>query len=335
MAMSFLIFLYVLISQAAVTDQFDLNKEVHLPANVQLNQIEYVDVDRNGNLLITDVSTKSVILYLSDSESFLELDPEDCHPGFSFHPIRAHFIDDEVWVLNRQSEVFLFNVDGSCLGVKQTRFDAPDHFSDYGTDGIAGFKPIRFNLQEPGLTLYDRSLEIVSDEVSLSEDIFAPKMAFRYGGGGMFSHNGNLYFALSSTPIIYNYSLADGQITKTSPEKISDVDISVGEDLNANSDENPASILSGLRDFLSNYTTTINFRKLSKSIAVLYIQQPDQSNREILFFDLESNTFLKDTYIIDAESDEHYQAFANSKAYNVFFDYDEDGWVLQVYDVEY
>jgi len=129
MPLSFLIFINFFFGQAGITDLFELSKEVLLPENVQLSQVEFVDVDQHGNLLITDQSRENVILYLSDSESFLELDPEECHPGFNFHPIRAHFVDDEVWVFNRQSEVSQFSENGGCMGVFPHRFDAPDFFT--------------------------------------------------------------------------------------------------------------------------------------------------------------------------------------------------------------
>jgi len=49
---------------------------------------------------------------------------------------------------------------------------------------------------------------------------------------------------------------------------------------------------------------------------------------------LESNTFLPKTHTIKADSEEHYQAFANSKAYNVRFDDGADRWKLSVYEFQ-
>ena len=137
------------------TDLFDLSKEVQVPANIQLSQVKYVDVDKHRNLLITDRSRENVILYQLNSESFLDLDPDECHPGFSFHPIRAHFVDDEIRVFNRQSEVFRFYENGDYKGVYPHRVDAPDLFTTVDETFAAGILTQNYNLSQPALLLYD------------------------------------------------------------------------------------------------------------------------------------------------------------------------------------
>lgn len=328
MPLSFLIFINIFIGQAGMADLFELSKEVLLPANVQLSQVEFVDVDQHGNLLITDQSTENVILYLSDSESFLELDPDECHPGFSFHPIRAHFVDDEVWVFNRQSEVFRFYENGDCKGVYPNRFDAPDFFTPVNETLSAGIMPQNYDLSRPALLLYDRESGKVAESISL-EEMVAPNMAFRYGAGGMFAHQNRIYFAVSSAPVIYSYHLDEKKITIYEPEELSQLSIVRNEDIGGN----PVAALREVQSYLKSYTTTLHFDKLNSDYAILHAEKPDRSDRELLLFDLNTKEFVNSTYNIGSDSDEFYQAFGNSKAYSIVFRDEEDSWVLQVYDV--
>lgn len=306
-----------------------LEKELSLPADVNLSLIEHVDISDNGDVLITDNSRRNVILFNKEEEAFLELNPEGCHPGYSFQPVRSYFVDDEIWVMNVQSSLFRFKSDGSCIGADSKRFSVPDHFSVADSKRVAAIRPAGYNLRNPGLTLYDRDLSEVSKQISFKNQITAPEMGFRFGGGGLFSHNGKIYFSLSSAPIIYIYSIEAGKLMEVSAGDTFDLKVS-----NGNSRGNPASIIGEVQDYIRNYSTTIDLRKLNDNTAVLFARHSGRSSRELLFFDLNSNTFLQDTYVIDGKSDEYYRVFANSKAYNVYFDEEKDGWVLQVFDVQ-
>jgi hypothetical protein len=77
--------------------KINLINEIPL-GEININQVEYVDVSQDGDLLLTDLSRQSVVLFEAETESFRELDPEECHPGYVFHPIRAQFISSEISV---------------------------------------------------------------------------------------------------------------------------------------------------------------------------------------------------------------------------------------------
>ncbi len=335
MKLFLLIFFNLLLLSGASGQTINLEKEVPLPAESNLSLIEHVHVSAIGDVLVTDSSRRNVILFIKETGVFLQLNPDDCHPGYSFQPVRSYFVDDKVWVMNQQSRIFRFKKDGSCIGADSERFPVPDHFNVTDSNRVAAIKPIGNDLRNPGLTLYNFSLEEVSNLISFQDRTIAPEMGFRYGGGGLFSHEGTLYFSLSSAPIIYSYAIKSKNLMTFSPDEAFDMSISSGEDLNGNQKGNPAGIFSEIRDYTRSYTTTIDFGKLNETTAVLYVQQPDRSNRELLFFDLESNTFEPESYVIEANSEEHFHAFSNSKAYSITFQDDANGWVLQVYDIDY
>lgn len=113
-----------------------------------------------------------------------------------------------------------------------------------------------------------------------------------------------------------------------------DLNISNGEDLNGQARGNPIGIIRRVQNYVETYATTLNFSQLNDTTAVLYVQQAGQSSQSILFFDLETNSFLEKPYLTDTDSQEYFNAFGNSKAYNISFRDTEGVWVLQVFDVQ-
>ena len=311
-----------------------LEKELSLPADVNLSLIEHVDISKKGDVLITDSSRRNVILFNKEGEAFRELDPEACHPGYSFQPVSSHFVDNQIWVLNQQSSLFRFKKDGSCIGADPQRFSVPDHFAVADSNRVAAFMPIGNDLRKPGLTLYNFSLEKVSESISFQDRIIAPEMGFRYGGGGLFSHDEKIYFSMSSAPIIYIYSIKTGELMEFSAGSTFDLNISNGEDLNGQARGNPVGIIRKVQNYVETYATTLNFSKLNDTTAVFYVQQAGQSRRAILFFDLETNSFLTEPYFTDTDSQKYFRAFGNSKAYNITFSDLDDRWLLKIYRVE-
>ena len=312
--------------------KINLINEIPL-GEININQVEYVDVSQDGDLLLTDLSRQSVVLFEAETESFRELDPEECHPGYAFHPIRAQFVSSEIWVFNQQSEVFRFQRNGDCSGPMSKRMSAPDLFSEINKGEKVGLKPLRFNLQEPTLYFYN-NLGVEKDRIEAREIILAPIFSIRYGSGGMFAKQDKIYFALSSAPVIYSYDTLDESFERFLPEETMKLSIVENDDIERNSRGNSGLILNEVRDYLSNYTSTIHFGRLNHKYALLHIEQPGRSGRELLVFDLDKNQFLNQSYTLDVDSNEFYYAFGNSKAYNITFRDQEDRWVLEIYEVE-
>lgn len=183
MKLFFLLIISLLFIRVASGQTFNLEKELSLTAHVNLSLIEHVDISGNGDVLITDSSRRNVILFNKEAEVFRQLNPEDCHPGYSFQPVRSHFVDDQVWVMDQQSSLFRFKKDGSCIGADLQRYSVPDHFAVADSNRVAAIRPIDYDLQKPVLRLYNLSLEEVSDFILFQDRIIAPAMGFRYGGG--------------------------------------------------------------------------------------------------------------------------------------------------------
>jgi hypothetical protein len=334
MKLLFFILISLLFDSVAYGQRVQHKRDIRLPADVDLSLIEHVDIAGNGDILITDSSRRNVILFKKEDEAFRELNPEVCHPGYSFQPVKSHFVNDQIWVMNQQSSLFRFKKDGSCIGADSKRFSVPDHFTVTDSNSVAAIMPIGNDLQNPGLTLYNFGLEKISESISFQDRIVAPEMGFRYDGGGLLSHKGKIYFSMSSAPIIYIYSIKTGELEKVTAGSMFDLNMPNGEDLNGKARGNPVGIMRKIQDYVETNATTLNFSKLNDTSAVLYVQQAGQSHRAILYFDLETNSFLTEPHFTNTDSQEYFRAFGNSKAYNITFREREGVWVLQVFDVQ-
>lgn len=312
--------------------QFDLIDEIELPNEIELRQVEFVDVNQEGDLLLTDVSSGMVILYTAETQTFRVLDPEECHPGYVFSPQRAHFVKDGVWVFNHQPQVFKFQYNGECVGPIDQKIEAPDFFAEVNSDVLTGYKPLKYDLESPILQFYDHSA-VETKTIELGGYVSAPTFSFRYGGGGMFANSNNVYFALSSAPIIYSVNTIDGDVKRFEPSRSMGYSVVQRNDIARSSRGNTGLLLDEVRNYLSEYTTTIHFDKLNDKYTLLHIMQPDRSGRELLIFDLDDEQFLNDSYIMDGSAKEFYYAYADSKAYNIIFDEDNYRWALEVYQV--
>lgn len=314
------------------TVQFNLVSEISLPYEINLSQVEFVDVNRKGDLLLTDISTETVVLYESETDSFRELNPEECHPGFIFQPIRAHFVRNDIWVFNQQPQVFKFQQNGDCIGSIDRQMETPDLFTELDEETVAGLKPLNYDLKSPTLYLFDDT-GTVKKNVDLGDHILAPVFSFRYGSGGMFSNSNRLYFALSSAPVIYSYDSMDDTIELHMPGENMGLSVVQNDDLGRDNRGNPGSMFNEVRDYLSRYTSTIQFSRLNDQYALIQIEQPGRSGRELLVFDMKNEQFMDHSYRMDMEAGEFYYAYANSKAYTITFRDEEDRWVLEVYEV--
>ena len=108
------------------------------PDTLLIGNIEQVDVDSNGRLLVTDWIGKQVLLFDSTGTLLASLDPSTCHPAFPFSPGAAVFGNDEfIFVTNSSPGYwgYQFTAEGACLGRADRSFNSP-RFIDVDPEGV-------------------------------------------------------------------------------------------------------------------------------------------------------------------------------------------------------
>ena len=302
-------------------------KSIDLSSDYPISVIEQVDVDKSGNILITDSTTGSVYLYTMSEESFKKLDSRECHPGFNHQPIRTVFTGSEIWMMHAHSQVFRFSVQGECIGAIDSFFSVPHLFGGSIETSLAGFSPYNFNLNKPVINLYSEEAETIK-QIDLNSQIIAPNMSFRFLGGGIIARDSTIYLATSSSPAIYE--IKDVAVTKHLPE-ISGVTYNVNDDLNPGN----RTLIAEIDRYRNTYTTVRNFFSLNDEYLALSIVSTVDSNEGLLLFNLNNKSF---PYPIHEFTKSQYIDYVyNNKAYIFMEDTTRENidWVINVYNIDF
>lgn len=108
------------------------------PDTLLIAEIEHIDVDSNGRMLITDWLGEQTLLFDSTGTLQASLDPSTCHPAFPFSPLAAKFGNDEfIFVENNSAGYwgYQFTAEGACLGRADPSFNSPK-FIDIDPEGM-------------------------------------------------------------------------------------------------------------------------------------------------------------------------------------------------------
>ena len=145
--------------------------------SILVGNFSSLSVNSQGNMVVADRNAKEVFWFDAKGKLVSELDPEICHPGYSWSPMRAAFSDDgSVMVTNNGPFAgFQFGIEGDCIG----RMD----LKSWGPKGVA--------LSEGRVYVYDSKPETWSiyhvdsdgtQDTVISSDDFALYNS-RIGGG--------------------------------------------------------------------------------------------------------------------------------------------------------
>ncbi|MEO9885150.1 MAG: hypothetical protein ABJR05_14880 [Balneola sp.] len=174
---------------------------VVIPDEVFIGEVTFLD-KKNQNLLLTDITLGQVLYY--DKDDWAKLNPEDCHPGFRFFPIEAHFGDEEIFISNSGIWGFRYTNDAKCIGAAHRDFRAPQRF--YSGEKIYGLS------NDPNKTIVKEwSSEGKFLNTIYSFDNKFPSAEYRLSLGGILESDGNLYFVNSLEPKIFKIELDTGK----------------------------------------------------------------------------------------------------------------------------
>lgn len=178
-------------------------KTIQLSSEELIGDISYLDVDEQGNFLITDIIGKNVLIFSQDGKFKSKLSAEPCHPGFTFNPLKAKFSPKGTILLtNSIPWGFRFKNNGECLGKVDKTFTAPVEFSLDNSGNIYGY------YQD-----YDGNYFCKMDSLGKEIARFGnfpnnfKNLLYRLEGGGIVSdQHGYIYNANPIEPKIYKYN---------------------------------------------------------------------------------------------------------------------------------
>ncbi len=114
---------------------FEKSKTIQVPAEIPVGQISFMDVNADGEILLTDRVGRSVILIDSEGNLKKTLTPEGCDENISWRPTEAYFASDgSVFVVGAQPWGIRFSEDGECISQASSNYLAADatSFDDQG-----------------------------------------------------------------------------------------------------------------------------------------------------------------------------------------------------------
>lgn len=126
-------------SVSHIDDIFTLEREVVLTDSVFLTHHTYLDVDEDGDFLLTDMIGKQVILYDRNGHHRKTLSTEPCDPGFPWSPWQARFKPDGNIIVNSSQWGYEFSNEGGCMGELSDEFGFPKSMGFGDNGNMYGF----------------------------------------------------------------------------------------------------------------------------------------------------------------------------------------------------
>ncbi len=126
-------------SVSHIDDIFTLEREVVLADSIFLAHLTYLDVDADGDFLLTDMLGEQVILYDRNGHHKKTLSTEPCDPGFPWSPFQARFKPDGNIIVRVIQWGYEFSNEGDCIGELSDEFGFPQSMGFGNSGNIYGF----------------------------------------------------------------------------------------------------------------------------------------------------------------------------------------------------
>lgn len=187
----------------------------HLSEDVLIGQIRYLDVNSQGDLLVTDFYASEVYLFDKTGAYLNTLDAEPCHPGFVMRPSKTFFVPktEHIFMMNAGPWGYVFRPDGTCWkAVADSYRSVTEYCYDstgknfFGYTSSAGLGPGKGQITQMGLD------GDVTHRFSVTHPF--PNLAYRLTSGGFVcGSDGLLYHNDSYSPEMNAYTI-EGELIK-------------------------------------------------------------------------------------------------------------------------
>lgn len=264
-------------------------KTIKLTEKILIGDINTLDVDKKGNILITDRIASQVCLFSNDGRLLKALSPDSCYPGFNWRPFNARFDKKgNILVLNSIPWGYRFDGDGLCLGEMNITFTAPPHISFFSDGSLVGY----YNLgRENHLKMMDKTGKEKFRFGKFPKEY--EKLIYRFEGGGVVTdQDDNVYQLNVSSPEIFKYS-SNGNFIKSFMH-VPSYYRKIERDL---SGYDPAKALTEVPKLLKDKTIALSLFLFDTN--KLMVQLYNGKFYGIQICDLEGNYMLKDEIILD------------------------------------
>ena len=143
---------------------FVFEDTIRLDPSVIIGTVRDLDVNSEGELLITDSNARNVYRFSATGRLLYELIVEECHPGAEadFHPFSARFIGDGRMITWANSgRAFLFDDTGHCIEYAKS--------ADFIAIGVCARKDSIFTLPAPAPVRM--TMKVLGSNLDLLEEI--------------------------------------------------------------------------------------------------------------------------------------------------------------------
>lgn len=126
-------------SVSHIDDIFTLEREVFFTDSIFIAHYTYLDINANGDFLLTDLIGKQVVLFDSNGHHKKTLSTEPCNSGFPWHPYQARFKPDGNIIINSSQWGYEFSNEGDCIDELNDEFGFPKSMGFDDRGHIYGF----------------------------------------------------------------------------------------------------------------------------------------------------------------------------------------------------
>ena len=282
-----------IISATHIDDIFTLEREVALTDSIFIAHYAYLDVDTDGDFLLTDMIGKQVILFDRNGYHKRTLSTEPCDPGFPWHPYQARFKPEGNIIVNSSEWGYEFSNDGDCIGKLSDEFGFPDAMGFDNRGDIYGFYV--YGQQDTGYhirKMNQRGKTI--DKFGFDDTYFWYTSRYSPAPDIVVDQNGVVYHAKIFNPKIDKYDKKGNLITQIGkkPEYYREVRVNDSEFAEGNDSRSAAIKYSG-KFSLTQSLSLLN----DETIMVKYKNQYNRNKKPdeligLMFMDLEGNDII-------------------------------------------
>lgn len=275
------------------TKYFKKIKEIQLDDKILLAVISNLDINEEGNLLVTDNVGKKVYLFDANGKVKKILSADTCHPGFNLNPIYAKFTkENEILLVNSGPWGFRFKKNGDCLGDVDQSFVAPLHVCFKNNGNMIGY----YNYNENGgayLEEMDPLGKPIKKFGEFPQDL--SNIVSRLEGGGIVCDNNNNIYQLDVTsPTVKKYDSKGKYVGKISRKP--SYFRGINEDIKEYSG-NPMELMKSVKNLFKKNTISYSLNMLDKD--KILVQLLNNKKYGIEIFDLNGNFLFEDELIYD------------------------------------
>jgi len=266
---------------------FTLIKKVKLSEKEPIGNIEALDVDNKGNLLVTDPIGRNVLIFDSKGKLKKKLLPE-CYPGYKWDPLHAHYKKNgNILVINGIGG-FLFGINGDCIKPLSLNFTSTPHICFLNNGDMVGYYKFK---NFPHLKMMD-SAGVEKFSFGKFPDNYK-NLFNRITGGGLISDKDEFIYQLNSTsPVIFKYNSKGKLIRKfnSTPSYYR----AISKDISNNA---TPSVLDEIKKVTTESTLSYSLNLLDD--VYLLVQYFLNGSYGLVILDLDGHSMLKENIIID------------------------------------